>query len=374
MSNPDPLPRAVKPFVEFPAVLRAHGFTVAPEQTTAFLTGIGLVGPRSIEHIRRVGRATLAPPPERRAEFDVLFDHYFLGIRVLAPEIERQADEEEMRLQEEGAGLFEPLISDEVYEAGQQASVAEALSVRRFAPADPSEALRRFARLAPARLPRRKGYRRTPSPRGRGFDFRRTLREAVRHEGDVMRLRMYARKRRQRAVLLLIDVSGSMKEHTDSYLRFAHTLARASDRIEVLTIGTRLTRVTRAMRLRNVDQALAAAAGVVSDWDGGTRIGEALQALLGLPRLAGYANGALTLMVSDGLERGDHAAMTDAVVKLARRSWRLHWLTPLAADPNFQPLTPALKSVLPFIDELADGSSIERLCEHVLELTRRPLQ
>ena len=116
---------------------------------------------------------------------------------------------------------------------------------------------------------------------------------------------------------------------------------------------------------------LAAASRIVSDWDGGTRIGDALQAFLAVPRFAGYARGAVTLILSDGLERGDPAAMTDAVTKLARRSWRLDWLTPLASDPAFAPRTQALKSILPVIDQLADGGSTPALCAHVLALTDR---
>ena len=133
-------------------------------------------------------------------------------------------------------------------------------------------------------------------------------------------------------MLLLIDVSGSMKARTEDNLRLAHALTQARRRVEVFTFGTRLTRVTRPMRLKRREQALAAAAQMVSDWDGGTRIGDALKAFLAVPRFAGYARGAVVLIVSDGLERGDPAAMRDAVAKLSRRAWRLSWLTPLAAD------------------------------------------
>jgi uncharacterized protein with von Willebrand factor type A (vWA) domain len=171
---------------------------------------------------------------------------------------------------------------------------------------------------------------------------------------------------RQRRVLVLIDVSGSMKQRTEPHLRFAHALARAVERLEVFTIGTRLTRVTEALRLKQRDRALAAAATIVADWDGGTRIGDALAAFLAVPRFAGYARGALVLILSDGLERGDHRAMTRAVARLSALAWRISWLTPLAADPRFRPETDALKSILPLIDELADGSSTEALCAHLL--------
>ncbi len=245
------------------------------------------------------------------------------------------------------------------------------LSVRHFGAESDFEVLRRFARAAPARLPRRPGYRHMRARRGTSFDTRRTLREAVRNDGDVMVLRRLKRRLRQRRILLLIDVSGSMKERTETHLRIAHALAHAVERIEVFTFGTRLTRVTRAMRLKHREQALAATSAIVSDWDGGTRIGDALQAFLGVPRFAGYSRGAMVVILSDGLERGDPAAMREAVARLSRLAWRVSWLTPLAADPNFKPQTEALKAILPFVDDLADGSSITSVCQHVLSLDGR---
>jgi uncharacterized protein with von Willebrand factor type A (vWA) domain len=362
------LPRTVRPFVTFAALLRANGFVVAPEQTTAFLAAIGLLGPRSIGDVRRAAHATLAPPPERRAAFDALFAAHFLG-ELEEGEALGEPDDT-VRVQEDRRGGIEPLLSDEVHEAGQEATTAEALSVRRFGAGTDAEALRRFARAAPARIPRRRGHRRVRARRGTAFDTRRTLREAVRNDGDVMRLLRLKRRPRQRRVLLLIDVSGSMKERTEAHLRIAHALARAVERIEVFTFGTRLTRITRAMRLKHRDQALAATSAIVSDWDGGTRIGEALQAFLAVPRFAGYARGAMTLILSDGLERGDPAAMRDAVTRLSRLAWRLSWLTPLKADPGFKPQTEGLKAILPLVDDLADGSSVAAVCAHVLNLEK----
>ena len=230
--------------------------------------------------------------------------------------------------------------------------------------------MRAFRRQLPQRLPQRRGYRRIAARRGRSLDLRRVLREAVRNDGEIFKLPRLQRRLRRRPLLLLIDVSGSMKARTGAHLRFAHALVRAADRIEVFTIGTRLTRVTRALQVRNQEQALAAASGLVSDWDGGTRIGDALQAFLAYPRFAGSARGAVVLILSDGLERGDAKAMTDAVKRLAARAWHLCWMTPLAADPAYRPETAALKSILPHLDTLADAGSTERLCQHVLNLAR----
>jgi uncharacterized protein with von Willebrand factor type A (vWA) domain len=363
------LPRAARPFVTFPALLRTNDFAVAPEQTAAFLEAIGLLGPKSIADIRRAAHATLAPPPERRPAFDALFGAHFLGEMEMGDQL-GEPEDETVRVQEERAGGAEPLLSDEVNEAGQDATAAEALSARRFGEESDFDILRRFARAAPARMPRRPGYRHMRARHGTSFDTRRTLREAVRNDGDVMQLRRLKRRPRQRRVLLLIDVSGSMKERTETHLRIAHALAHAVERIEVFTFGTRLTRVTRAMRLKHRAQALAATATIVSDWDGGTRIGDALRAFLAVPRFAGYSRGAAVLVLSDGLERGDPSAMRDAVTRLSRLAWRVSWLTPLAADPNFTPQTEGLKAILPLVNDLADGSSVRAVCAHVLNLQK----
>src|SRR5882724_5265593 len=363
------LPRAARAFVSFVALLRTNGFAIAPEQTTAFLEAIALLGPRYPEDIRQAGLATLAPPPERRAAYDLLFKIHFLG----GEEIPRDdgEDEEVVRLQEEGRGDEALPLADEINESGEMAVRAEALAARRFGPDGPSEALRQLARESPSRLPRRRGHRRMRARRGPWADLRRTLRESVRNDGEVMRLARLKRRALPRKMLLLIDVSGSMKARSEDNLRLAHTLLHAAPNVEVFTFGTRLTRVTRALRLKRREQALAAAAHLVSDWDGGTRIGDALQAFLAVPRFGGYARGAMVVILSDGLERGDLSALRDAVVQLSRRAWRLSWLTPLATGRGFVPQTEALIAVRQFVDDMADGGSSAAVVAHVLSLRHR---
>jgi len=248
---------------------------------------------------------------------------------------------------------------------------AEALAERRLRPGGPSDALRRLAREAKTRLPRRRGHRRMRARRGPWADLRRTLRETARNDGEVMRLGRLKRRERPRKMLMLIDVSGSMKARSEDNLRLAHTLLQATPNVEVFTFGTRLTRVTRALRLKRREQALAAAAHLVSDWDGGTRIGDALQAFLAVPRFGGYARGAVVVILSDGLERGDLSALRDAVAKLSRRAWRLSWLTPLATGSGFVPQTEALIAIRRYVDDMADGGSSAAVVAHVLSLGQR---
>ena len=362
------MPAPARYLAGFPPYLRGFGFTTSPEQTVAFLEAVELLGPQGIDDVRRAAVATLSPPHERSGEFDALFRAWFHG--EFAPVPRESEDETEVRVHDEGGATYEPPDPPDPGESGQSATAAEMLGDRRFRAETAIERLRRFAREAPERLPRRRGLRRRRARRGETVDLPRALRTAVRHGGDTPVLPWRRRTPRQRRILLLVDVSGSMKEHTESTLRFAHGLYHAAERMEGFTLGTRLTRVTGALRLRNPEAALAKASALVPDFDGGTRIGDALAAFLAVPRFAGFARGAAVVVLSDGLERGGPDTMTGAVARLSRLAWRVSWLTPLAADPEFRPETTALAAIEPFLDDLGDGSSPEALCGHLLSLGR----
>ncbi|WP_316161805.1 VWA domain-containing protein [Bradyrhizobium sp. SZCCHNRI20481] len=364
------LPQATEIFVTFAALLRRNGFAIAPEQTTAFLAAIELLGPVSIEDIRRAGTATLAPPPERLATYNLLFDVHF-GVAEATAFSESDRQDDVVRLQEEGDSAVDPDIAQDQNESGLAATRAEALVARRLSATTGGGPLQLLARQARAKLPKRRGHRRMRARRGSFVDLRLTLRESVRRDGEVLSLRRLRRRPRLRRLLLLIDVSGSMKARTEDNMRLAHVLVQAVPQAEVFTLGTRLTRVTRPLRLKRREQALLAASHLVSDWDGGTRIGEALQAFLGVPRFSIYARGAAVLVISDGLERGDHQVLREAVWKLSLRAWRLSWLTPLATGPGFRPQTEALQAIAPLVDDMVPGGSDEAIVAHVLSLAQR---
>jgi uncharacterized protein len=359
------LPTAARPLVAFPQLLRRFGFSVAPEQTIAFLSAAELLGPRSVAHLRAAAAATLAPDPDRRPLFDALFDAHFLGLAL--PESDDFAPDSEMRTQDEG-GAQDVLIGDETNETGQQATGAEALSTRDIKPPDEAEMLRRFARDLPAALPRRRGYRRRRVRRGPSIDLARSLKAALRHDGEILSLKRFRRARRPRPILLLIDISGSMKQRSEAHLALAHAIVAGAPRAEVFAFGTRLTRLTKALKRKNRVQALDEASRLVADWDGGTRIGDALAAFLAVPRFAAHARGAAVVILSDGLERGDPAAMVDAVRRLAARAWRIDWLSPLAGAPDYEPRTAGLAAVRPLLASLSDGGSTAAICRHVLRL------
>lgn len=357
-----------EPFIAFATVLRRHGFPVAAEQTIGFLASLPLLGPRGWTDVYRAAHALFGPPPERYGQFDALFRAHFLGVEL--PSAPGDGDDEgSVRARDDAPALWESPDPTQANETGEAATTAEVLGLRALDARDEDIALRQMAALAPRHLPRRRGHRHVPARRGRQIDLQRALREQARHDGDAVRLPRRRRKLRQRRILVLIDVSGSMKGQTDTHLRFAHALARAAERIEVFTMGTRLTRVTRAIRLRTRAQALAEASQIVADWDGGTRLGDALVAFLGVPRFAAAARGALVLVLSDGLERGDPSALVDAVRRLSRLAWRIAWLSPLvtAGEP---PQTEAMRALRPLLHELVPGGSTAALVAHVLRERR----
>ncbi|OBQ74571.1 vWA domain-containing protein [Mesorhizobium erdmanii] len=365
MRRPEKLPRAAAPLLGFGRLLRRYGFAVAPEQVISFMQAVALLGPRSMGDIREAALATLAPPPDRRDEFEAHFQSHFYGNNSAV--IEGDPDEE-TRIKDDGGADDERIAAENSQEGGELSSALEQLSSRDFQRDD--DRLAAFRRKLSAALPARRSFR-TVRTHSRGkLDLRRSLREIVSADGDVPSPLLRRRQTVPRKLLLLIDVSGSMKLHTADYLKLAHAAVHGADRAEIFTFGTRLTRITSALRIRDRDrdQALARAAAQVDDWDGGTRMGPTLLAFLSVPRFSSFARGAAVVILSDALERGDHAELETAMRRLSARAFRLSLATPLAGDPRFRPATAALRAILPDLDDLIDGSSVKSLADFILSL------
>jgi hypothetical protein len=174
------------------------------------------------------------------------------------------------------------------------------------------------------------------------------------------------RRTRPRRLVVLIDVSGSMAPYADAMLRFAHSATRAApNRTEVFTVGTRLTRITRQLRLRDPDRALAAVGQAIPDWSGGTRLGDTLKAFTDRWGQRGVARGAVLLLCSDGWERGDPAELGEQVARLARLTHALVWVNPHKGKDGFAPVTGGMVAALPHVDNLVAGHSFAALEELV---------
>lgn len=219
-----------------------------------------------------------------------------------------------------------------------------------------------LSRLLPSlRLPHKRSRRTQPFPRGPRIDLRRSVRHSLRFEGDLVHLHRRRRVERPRPIVLLVDVSGSMAGFSRALVQFSYGMSRASRRVEVFCFGTRLTRLTNAMQVRDPNTALDEATEMVIDWDGGTRIGESLATYVTRWGKYRFNRGAMVIVCSDGLERGEPDRLTWAMQRLSRQAHAVIWVNPLAGDPKFQPLARGLVAALPFVDRLVAGHNIRGL-------------
>ncbi|GAB3458373.1 vWA domain-containing protein [Actinophytocola sediminis] len=332
--------------------LRANGLAAPVSRQRDFLRALDLVPPRDVAHLYWIARTTLTGSTADVEVFDPVFAHWF---GAGPPPVQSEVDEsgEQDSGAEPGAG--DP--PDRVAQDGLGREASWSTVDRKPAFPATTEAqhqiLARLRHALPGAVPTIRSRRRRPARRGDRLDVRRVHRDAWRTGGEVVRLRWRRPPRRQRPVLVLIDVSGSMRQHSADYLRFAHVVVRECARAEVFTFGTTLTHVTPSLRAREVDVALAGLAGVVRDSGGGTRIGPSLLALLGNARYLGLARDALILVLSDGLERGDPTELRTAVRRLSLVGHRLVWWSPLACDPGYRPLTRGMAAVVGHVHALA---------------------
>jgi hypothetical protein len=219
------------------------------------------------------------------------------------------------------------------------------------------ELIARLARRGPTRLSRR-----TQPSRRRGHtpDLRRTVRHSLRTAGEPIDRIWRAPSRRPRPLVLVLDVSGSMTPYARVLLQYLHASVAARRRVEAFAFGTRLTRITHELGGRDHDRALERAAEAVVDFSGGTRIGSALAAL-NRDHGRRVGRGAVIVILSDGWDRGDPEMLELEMARLRRSAHRLVWLNPLAAHPEFAPLTRGMKAAIPHTDELLAGNSLASL-------------
>jgi uncharacterized protein with von Willebrand factor type A (vWA) domain len=203
-----------------------------------------------------------------------------------------------------------------------------------------------------------------PDARGLRLDMRRTLRGSLRTGGDIIDIRRLGRIDKPAPIVALLDISGSMSEYTRLFLHFLHAITDARKRVSVFLFGTRLTNVTRALRARDPDQALASCSASVEDWAGGTRIGTSLHSFNKLWGRRVLGQGAIVLLISDGLEREADAKLAFEMDRLHRSCRRLIWLNPLLRYGGFEAKAQGIKMMLPHVDEFRpvhNLSSIEGL-------------
>jgi uncharacterized protein len=224
--------------------------------------------------------------------------------------------------------------------------------------------MRRLAAAGPQRPSRRTrpARRRGAPPHAARPDLRRTIRASLRTGGDPLERHWREPAQRPRPLVLVCDVSGSMEPYARMLLQYLQACVAARRRVEAFVFGTRLTRVTGELAGRDPDRALDRAAGAAADWSGGTRIGDAL-ATLNREFGRRLGRGAIVVLLSDGWDRGEPRQLGREMARLGRCAYRLIWLNPLKASPDYEPLTRGMQAALPHVDHFLAGNSLASLEE-----------
>jgi uncharacterized protein with von Willebrand factor type A (vWA) domain len=209
-----------------------------------------------------------------------------------------------------------------------------------------------------------------PHPRGHLIDIRRTLRASMKGGGDFIDLRFIGPKTKPPPIVALLDISGSMSQYSRIFLHFLHALTDARKRVSTFLFGTRLSNVTRALRERDPDDALAACSASVPDWSGGTRIASSLHAFNRLWARRVLGQGAVVLMITDGLERDADDTLAFEIDRLHRSCRRLVWLNPLLRFEGFEARARGIKAMLPHVDEFRPIHNLDSMAHLVSALQR----
>jgi uncharacterized protein len=202
-----------------------------------------------------------------------------------------------------------------------------------------------------------------PHRHGHIVDIRRTLRASMKAGGALIDLKYRGPKTRQPPIVALLDISGSMSQYTRLFLHFLHAVTDARKRVHSFLFGTRLTNVTRALKAKDPDEALEACSASVVDWSGGTRIATSLHHFNKLWARRVLAQGAIVLLITDGLERDPDDRLAFEIDRLHRSSRRLIWLNPLLRFEGFEAKAKGIRAMLPHVDEFRPIHNLDSIAE-----------
>jgi uncharacterized protein with von Willebrand factor type A (vWA) domain len=253
--------------------------------------------------------------------------------------------------------------TEERIDAAMTVSEREILQTRDFEQMSASEIAAAKRMLARLRLPigEYPTRRFAPHRAGTHADLRATLRATARSGGDAIALRFRQRRLRPPPVVVLCDISGSMERYSRMFLHFLHAIANDRDRVQTFLFGTRLTNITRQLRDKDVDRALAKVAAAVQDWSGGTRIGTCLADFNRHWARRVLAQNAVVLFISDGLDRDAGEGLGREIERISKSCRRLIWLNPLLRYAGFEPRSLGMKAILPHVDDFRPAHNIENL-------------
>ncbi len=373
-------PRLAENILHFARVLRAAGLPVGPAKVIVALEAVQAVGVERREDFRAALESVLIERHEQRVLFDQAFELYWRNPRLLErmmqlllPKVYTRApraDAEAPLSARLAEALAPPRVEEQEAEpqeitvdAAFTFSPREVLQSKDFETMTAAELSEVKAMIARLRLPLPElPIRRTvAASRGSAVDLRATLRAMASAGGTVVPLAWRERRRRRPPLVVLCDISGSMDRYSRMLLFFLHAITNDCDRVHTLLFGTRLTNITRHLKRRDVDVALARVSAAVSDWAGGTRIGACLGEFNRRWSRRLLAQGAVVLLISDGLDSDVGEGLAVEMERLAKSCRRLIWLNPLLRYEKFEARPAGIRAMLPYVDELLPVHNLESL-------------
>ena len=362
--------------VAFARILRGAGLDVPLDSVIIFVNALGQLGLEDRNDVYWAAHATLI----RRHEDTPIFDRAFAvfwdqRIAIDTTISERELVSMTLLIDDENANADdtagEPV--DDKNTIMLRFSSVETLREKDFAEYNPAELREAEQFMSSLRLagPPKKSLRLIKTNRyGARHDIRRTMRASLQHDGEPIERYWREPSTRLRRLVVLLDISGSMEPYARALLRFMHAAVVGRQRVEAFTFGTRLTRITKELTSRDPDKALSQTSAQVSDWSGGTRLGECLRTFNDKWGVGGMARGSIFVVLSDGWDRGDPAVLAEQMQRLNRVAYRVIWVNPLKVSPGYAPLARGMAAALPYIDDFVEGHSLEAL-QHLTEVISR---
>ena len=365
-------------FIEFAQDLRFHGLVIGSDDVITYLSAISVLDASDIMDVYWSCRIALVRKKDNIPLYNKRFQAFFLDIG------ENEPDARKVKLKSSanaGATLEVPnveqglpgeVIEDET-RLGYMASAADISRHKAFADCSDEE-INRFRKLISmlkVSPPKRRTYRTQTTPKGKVLDMRRMARETMRSLGEPKDLMYIKRKEKLRSIVFILDVSGSMADYSRNLLQLAYSARRANTKVEVFCFGTRLTRITKSIDKRTPDEAMRLAGESVLDWDGGTRIGDAIAAFVKESRRSRLGRGAIVVICSDGLDQGEPQALDKAMQTLSRLAHKVIWVNPHKGDnEDYKPNTIGMMIADPYIDRIFSGHNFKSIEEFARELSR----
>ena len=379
---PDPAGRLADNIVYFARALRKAGMRVGPASVVDAIDAVLSAGIGSRDDFYWTLHAVLVKRHEDHAVFDEAFRLFWRSreliekmIAMFSPVAADMREREKPRAAESrvSSAMFagheaqQPVreVPEIEIDARMTFSGNEVLRGKDFAQMSADELAAARRAIAELRLPfdmvRTRRWR--PDPRGGRVDPRAMMRGALRTGGKLILPRYRSVREEHPPLVVLADISGSMSQYTRIFLHFMHALAEKRRRVHTFVFGTRLTNLTRQMRHRDPDAALADAALAVRDWSGGTRIGDALNEFNRLWSRRVLGQGAVVLLITDGLERDDTAGLAEEMERLHKSCRRLVWLNPLLRFDGFEARARGVRAMLPHVDEFRPVHTLAALSD-----------